>query len=189
MKPRLQLIGGLWRCAEPWRLERDGQLLKLRVPPPRLAPIGWDRMPEEAYEMWDHFQQEEVIERRRFLQRLEFVERARASSKPRLLLLGETWLCASCRQYPSRYQSEAEGSTALAAYQGWQAKTSTDHLAKLLEQPFPEPEARSGWRLAVLGTAAVIALAVFLWLAVASITSSIGPSAVEQSCLERSASQ
>ncbi|MFC4923010.1 hypothetical protein [Delftia deserti] len=189
MKPRLQLIGGLWRCVELWRLEQDQRHISLGAPPVMLAPIGWERTPEEAYEMWDHFRQEEKIERRRFHQRLRFMERARGSSKARLLRLGEKWLCASCRQYPSPFQHEAEGTTALEAYQGWSAKTSVDHLAKLLDQPSPAPEVRSGWRLAVLGAAAVIALAVFLWLAVASITSSIGPSAAEQSCLERSAAQ
>ena len=154
-----------------------------------LEPIGWERTPEEAYEMWDHFRQEEVIERRRFLQRLEFMERARASSKARLLRLGEKWLCASRRQYPSGYQCEAEGSTARAAYQCWKAKNSTDHLGKLVEQPYLEPEIRSGWRLAAWGVAAVLALAVFLWLAVASITSSISPAATEQPRLERSTTQ
>ncbi|WP_310636037.1 hypothetical protein [Delftia acidovorans] len=186
MKPRLQFIGGLWRCAEPWRLEQDRLHMGWGAPPVMLAPIGWDRTPQEAYEMWDHFRQEEVIERRRFHQRLRFMERARGSSKARLLRLGEKWLCASRRQYPSGYQSEAEGSTALEAYQGWKAKTCVDHLVKLMEQPSMEPDTRSALRLAAFCVAAVIALTVFLWMAVASITSAISPGAAEQSCLERS---
>lgn len=190
MKPRLQLIGGLWRCTDKCRFDRDRHLLKLGAYLPTLTPIGWDITPQEAYEQWEHFQRKEVRDRELSAQRSDLIGRAEGSGRARLKLIGETWLCVGGRD-DLCFLIQGEGDTALQAYKRWEKKKRSDYLGRVVVGPWPEPASDSGWRLAAGIVSIVVGIALLIWAGLGALALATAKDSHPETpaCLERSAAQ
>ncbi len=190
MKPRLQLIGGLWRCADKCRLDHDQELLRWGAHLSHLTPIGWDLTPQEAYEQWEHFQMQEVRDRELSAQRSDLIGRAEGSARARLKLIGGKWLCVGGRD-DLCFLIQGEGDTALQAYKRWEKKKRSDYLGRVVVGPWPEPASDSGWRLAAGIVSIVVGIALLIWAGLGALALAAAKDLhpLTPACLERSASQ